>query len=196
MIKRTIKVLVLVLGVVVVYLTYSYHRLHNPIDEIIYSEMTSIKVIPIKSYSQLIKSDTSYDFSDNTGFVTLHYNLRELLKPEETVTVYMDDTNGFIFSYQHDFKNGRKLQINYIYDGVENVTQSIVAIENDGSEKKTREEILDLLRDDDLDSTWLIRQSTYVWETLLLSVWFEKGSHRYSFDNIGNIQIVKSNILG
>ncbi|CYU32902.1 TipC family immunity protein [Streptococcus suis] len=194
--KHIIKVLILVLAIVVVHLTYNYYQFRNPIDEIIYSEMTSIKVIPIKSYSQLIKSDTSYDFSDNTGFVTLHYNLRELLKPEETVTVYMDDTNGFIFSYQHDFKNGRKLQINYIYDGVENVTQSIVAIENDGSEKKTREEILDLLRDDDLDSTWLIRQSTYVWETLLLSVWFEKGSHRYSFDNIGNIQIVKSNILG
>ncbi|HEM5295804.1 TPA: TipC family immunity protein [Streptococcus suis] len=194
--KHIIKVLILVLAIVVVHLTYNYYQFRNPIDEIIYSEMTSIKVIPIKSYSQLIKSDTSYDFSDNTGFVTLHYNLSELLKPEETVTVYMDDTKGFIFSYRHDFKNGRKLQINYIYDGVENVTQSIVAIENDGSEKKTREEILDLLRDDDLDSTWLIRQSTYVWETLLLSVWFEKGSHRYSFDNIGNIQIVKSNILG
>lgn len=193
--KHIIKVFVLVLGIVVVYLTYSYHQLRNPIDEIIYSEMTSIKVIPIKSYSQLIKSDTNYDFSDNTGFVTLHYNLRELLRSEETVTVYMDDTKGFIFSYQYNFKNGGKLQINYTYDGVENVTQSIVAMENDGSERKTREEILDLLSDDDLNSTWLSRQSTYVWETLLLSVWFEKGSHRYSFDNLGNIQISKSDIL-
>lgn len=193
--KHIIKVLILVLAIVVVYLTYNYYQLRNPIDEILYSEMTSIKVMPIKSYSQLIQSDTSYDFSDNTGFVTLHYNLRELLRPEETVTVYMDDTKGFIFSYQYDFKNGRKLQINYTYDGSENVTQSIVAIENDGSEKKTREEILDLLRDGGFDNTWLSRQSAYVWETLFLSVWFEKGSHRYSFDNLGNIQISKSDIL-
>ncbi|WP_421364287.1 hypothetical protein [Streptococcus suis] len=77
MIKRTIKALVLVLGVVVVYLTYSYHRLHNPIDEIIYSEddkyMTDTRWLGTEGW---VKMQRVVTLSDGTKIISTMFIIK------------------------------------------------------------------------------------------------------------------------
>ncbi|MGF0122767.1 TipC family immunity protein [Streptococcus suis] len=46
-----------------------------------------------------------------------------------------------------------------------------------------------------LDATWLREKSSYILNDVVLKTWFEKGSQRYSFDNLGDVKIVESSVL-
>ncbi|HEL1634509.1 TPA: TipC family immunity protein [Streptococcus suis] len=58
-----------------------------------------------------------------------------------------------------------------------------------------KEEVLNYLKTYGIDATWLREKSSYILNDAVLKTWFEKGSQRYSFDNLGDVKIVESSVL-
>ncbi|MBL6439586.1 TipC family immunity protein [Streptococcus suis] len=58
-----------------------------------------------------------------------------------------------------------------------------------------KEEVLNYLKTYGIDATWLREKSSYVLNDVVLKTWFEKGSQRYSFDNLGDVKIIESSVL-
>ncbi|HFI0435759.1 TPA: TipC family immunity protein [Streptococcus suis] len=58
-----------------------------------------------------------------------------------------------------------------------------------------KEEVLNYLNTYGIDATWLREKSSYILNDVVLKTWFEKGSQRYSFDNLGDVKIIESSIL-
>ncbi|MBF0779027.1 TipC family immunity protein [Streptococcus cuniculi] len=53
----------------------------------------------------------------------------------------------------------------------------------------SKSEILSYLKPYGISEEWLKKKSDFVLNDVLLKPWFEKGSQRYSFDNLGNVKI-------
>ena len=60
----------------------------------------------------------------------------------------------------------------------------------------SKEEILDYLKDYDIDQTWLATKSEQILYTYFLDIWFKEGSQRYSKENIGNLKVKYSETIG
>ena len=60
----------------------------------------------------------------------------------------------------------------------------------------SKEEILDYLKDYDIDQTWLATKSEQILYTYFLDIWFKEGSQRYSKENIGNLKVIYSDTIG
>ncbi|WP_421431870.1 TipC family immunity protein [Streptococcus suis] len=58
-----------------------------------------------------------------------------------------------------------------------------------------KEEVLNYLKTYGIDATWLREKSSYILNEVVLKTWFEKGSQRYSFDNLGDVKIIESSVL-
>ncbi|HEM3442184.1 TPA: TipC family immunity protein [Streptococcus suis] len=58
-----------------------------------------------------------------------------------------------------------------------------------------KEEVLNYWRTYGIDATWLREKSSYILNDVVLKTWFEKGSQRYSFDNLGDVKIIESSVL-
>ncbi|HEL1566074.1 TPA: TipC family immunity protein [Streptococcus suis] len=58
-----------------------------------------------------------------------------------------------------------------------------------------KEEVLNYLKTYGIDATWLREKSSYILNEVVLKTWFEKGSQRYSFDNLWDVKIVESSVL-
>ncbi|HEM3542394.1 TipC family immunity protein [Streptococcus suis] len=58
-----------------------------------------------------------------------------------------------------------------------------------------KEEVLNYLKTYGIDATWLREKSSYILNNVVLKTWFEKGSQRYSFDNLGDVKIIESSVL-
>ena len=60
----------------------------------------------------------------------------------------------------------------------------------------SKEEILDYLKDYDIDHAWLAEKSDQILYTYFLDIWFKEGSQRYSKENIGNLKVIYSDTIG
>ena len=60
----------------------------------------------------------------------------------------------------------------------------------------SKEEILDYLKDYDIDQTWLVEKSDQILYTYFLDIWFKEGSQRYSKENMGNLKVKYSETIG
>lgn len=60
----------------------------------------------------------------------------------------------------------------------------------------SKEEILDYLKDYDIDQAWLAEKSDQILYTYFLDIWFKEGSQRYSKENIGNLKVKYSDTIG
>ena len=60
----------------------------------------------------------------------------------------------------------------------------------------SKEEILDYLKDYDIDHAWLAEKSDQILYTYFLDIWFKEGSQRYSKENIGNLKVKYSDTIG
>ncbi|HEM4974948.1 TipC family immunity protein [Streptococcus suis] len=58
-----------------------------------------------------------------------------------------------------------------------------------------KEELLNYLKTYGIDAAWLREKSSYILNDVVLKTWFEKGSQRYSFDNLGDVKIIESSVL-
>ena len=60
----------------------------------------------------------------------------------------------------------------------------------------SKEEILDYLKDYDIDQAWLAEKSDQILYTYFLDIWFKEGSQRYSKENMGNLKVKYSETIG
>ena len=60
----------------------------------------------------------------------------------------------------------------------------------------SKEEILDYLKDYDIDQAWLSEKSDQILYTYFLNIWFKEGSQRYSKENMGNLKVNYSETIG
>ena len=60
----------------------------------------------------------------------------------------------------------------------------------------SKEEILDYLKDYDIDQAWLTEKSDQILYTYFLDIWFKEGSQRYSKENMGNLKVKYSDTIG
>ena len=60
----------------------------------------------------------------------------------------------------------------------------------------SKEEILDYLKDYDIDQAWLAEKSDQILYTYFLDIWFTEGSQRYSKENMGNLKMKYSETIG
>ena len=60
----------------------------------------------------------------------------------------------------------------------------------------SKEEILDYLKDYDIDHAWLAEKSDQILYTYFLDIWFKEGSQRYSRENMGNLKVKYSETIG
>ena len=60
----------------------------------------------------------------------------------------------------------------------------------------SKEEILDYLKDYDIDHAWLAEKSDQIFYTYFLDIWFKEGSQRYSRENMGNLKVKYSETIG
>ena len=60
----------------------------------------------------------------------------------------------------------------------------------------SKEEILDYLKDYDIDQTWLTEKSDQILYSYFLDIWFKEGSQRYSKENMGNLKVKYSDTIG
>ena len=60
----------------------------------------------------------------------------------------------------------------------------------------SKEEILDYLKDYDIDQTWLATKSDQILYTYFLDIWFKEGSQHYSKENMGDLKVKYSDTIG
>ena len=60
----------------------------------------------------------------------------------------------------------------------------------------SKEEILDYLKDYDIEQAWLAEKSDQILYTYFLDIWFKEGSQRYSKENMGNLKVIYSDTIG
>ena len=60
----------------------------------------------------------------------------------------------------------------------------------------SKEEILDYLKDYNIDQVWLAEKSDQILYTYFLDIWFKEGSQRYSKENMGNLKVKYSDTIG
>lgn len=60
----------------------------------------------------------------------------------------------------------------------------------------SKEEILDYLKDYDIEQAWLAEKSDQILYTYFLDIWFKEGSQRYSKENMGNLKVKYSETIG
>lgn len=60
----------------------------------------------------------------------------------------------------------------------------------------SKEEILDYLKDYDIDQAWLAEKSDQILYTYFLDIWFKEGSQRYTKENMGNLKVKYSDTIG
>ncbi|WP_167740123.1 TipC family immunity protein, partial [Streptococcus acidominimus] len=171
-----------------------YTSLKNPIDEMLYSEITRFKIVDLPRYSEVINSDTSYDLRGDGGFISLSYNLNNL-QFNERVSIYVSNLKTYLFIYDLSLKNGKSLIITYKYDRTSFLRQNIYLTDGDESKIEDLDIIFEYLSENQLDKEWLKNKSEIVLHDILLKPWFEKGSQRYSFENLGNLKIEESTLL-
>ena len=57
------------------------------------------------------------------------------------------------------------------------------------------DEVLDYLKTYNIDKAWLKKKSHEILYDDILKVWFEKGSQRYSFKNLGDLKIERAEMF-
>lgn len=60
----------------------------------------------------------------------------------------------------------------------------------------SKEEILDYLKDYDIDQAWLAEKSDQILYNYFLDIWFKEGSQRYSKENMGDLKVKYSDTIG
>lgn len=194
------KKVLLMLGLVIVvalsgYWFSVYRSLKNPFDEMIYSETQSTKVTLFTPLSTVIESDEHYKADEVLSILSYDDSI---LDNGEQLDVFISPST-LTFTYKLELEKQVHLGIFYIYDTDKSIlTQSAYLSDQteDKSEKTYHgDDLLPQLSVYGKDLDWLQTTSQTVLEDDILGLWFKKGSHRYSLDNLGNLTITYDDVL-
>ena len=192
----------LMLGLVIVvvlsgYWVSVYRSLKNPFDEMYYSETESINIIGLPTLSDVVGNQNHYDPVEQV-FPILDYD-QSLLEAKDNMMVFVVEPIRLRFLFKREISDNVYLGIIYTYTVKQRkLSQRIYLSEQteDGSEETYHgDDLLPQLSAYGKDLDWLQTTNQTILEDDILGLWFKKGSHRYSLDNLGDLTITYDNVL-
>lgn len=131
-------------------------------------------------YSKKLSGETylNIDYVYEEGFVKQNVSIAFSNVSDFTVQAFINESKnrGYVRTADEIYRSLR---------GGEPLRKSLVS----------KEEILDYLKDYDIDQTWLAEKSDQILYTYFLDIWFKEGSQRYSKENIGNLKVIYSDTI-
>jgi len=132
-------------------------------------------------YSKKLSGDTylNIDYVYENGFVKQNVSIAFSKVSDFTVQALIDQSKkrGYVRTEDEIYRS---------IGGGEPPRKSLVS----------KEEILDYLKDYDIDQAWLAEKSDQILYTYFLDIWFKEGSQRYSKENRGNLKVKYSDTIG
>ncbi|MCY7152580.1 TipC family immunity protein [Streptococcus gallolyticus subsp. gallolyticus] len=172
-----------------------YRSLKNPFDEMIYSETQSTKVTLFTPLSTVIESDEHYKADEVLSILSYDDSI---LDNGEQLDVFISPST-LTFTYKLELEKQVYLGIFYTYDTDKSIlTQSAyLSDQTEDENKKTYhgDDLLTQLSAYGKDLDWLQSTSQTVLEDNILGLWFKKGSHRYSLENLGDLTITYDDVF-
>ncbi|WP_260471424.1 TipC family immunity protein [Streptococcus cristatus] len=132
-------------------------------------------------YSKKLSGDTylNIDYVYENGFVKQNVSIAFSKVSDFTVQAFINQSKkrGYVRTADEIYRS---------IGGEEPPRKSLVS----------KEEILDYLKDYDIDHAWLAEKSDQILYTYFLDIWFKEGSQRYSRENMGNLKVKYSETIG
>ena len=132
-------------------------------------------------YSKKLSGDTylNIDYVYENGFVKQNVSIAFSKVSDFTIQAFINESKnrGYVRTADEIYRS---------IGGEEPPRKSLVS----------KEEILDYLKDYDIDQAWLAEKSDQILYTYFLDIWFKEGSQRYSKENIGNLKVIYSDTIG
>ena len=132
-------------------------------------------------YSKKLSGDTylNIDYVYENGFVKQNVSIAFSKVSDFTVQAFINESKnrGYVRTADEIYRS---------IGGGEPPRKSLVS----------KEEILDYLKDYDIDQTWLATKSDQILYTYFLDIWFKEGSQRYSKENMGDLKVKYSDTIG
>ena len=133
------------------------------------------------TYSKKLSGDTylNIDYVYENGFVKQNVSIAFSKVSDFTVQAFINQSKkrGYVRTADEIYRS---------IGGEEPPRKSLVS----------KEEILDYLKDYDIDHAWLAEKSDQILYTYFLDIWFKEGSQRYSRENMGNLKVKYSETIG
>lgn len=192
MTKRPIKLLMIIflpLAGLFIWWFAIYNSLKNPFDEMLYSETTLIRVTNFTPLNEVVGSSSYYKKDEVVSILT--YN-RSLLNENENLSI-ITSNRGLTFNYKIEVGNDIYFTVRYTYSDDNILLQEIHITDNDIIYKDS--DLVSQLAIYGKDLEWVKAVSQDVLDDKILGLWFEKGSSRYSLNNLGNLEIEYDDIL-
>lgn len=131
-------------------------------------------------YSKKLSGDTylNIDYVYENGFVKQNVSIAFSKVSDFTIQAFINESKnrGYVRTADEIYRS---------IGGEEPPRKSLVS----------KEEILDYLKDYDIDQAWLAEKSDQILYTYFLDIWFKEGSQRYSKENIGNLKVIYSDTI-
>ena len=132
-------------------------------------------------YSKKLSGDTylNIDYVYEEGFVKQNVSIAFSKVSDFTVQAFINESKnrGYVRTADEIYRS---------IGGEEPPRKSLVS----------KEEILDYLKDYDIDQAWLAEKSDQILYTYFLDIWFKEGSQRYSKENMGDLKVKYSDTIG
>ena len=132
-------------------------------------------------YSKKLSGDTylNIDYVYENGFVKQNVSIAFSKVSDFTVHAFINESKnrGYVRTADEIYRS---------LGGGEPPRKSLVS----------KEEILDYLKDYDIDQTWLATKSDQILYTYFLDIWFKEGSQHYSKENMGDLKVKYSDTIG
>jgi hypothetical protein len=132
-------------------------------------------------YSKKLSGDTylNIDYVYEDGFVKQNVSIAFSKVSDFTVQAFINQSKkrGYVRTTDEIYRS---------IGGGEPPRKSLVS----------KEEILDYLKDYDIDQAWFAEKSDQILYTYFLDIWFKEGSQRYSKENMGNLKVKYSDTIG
>ena len=132
-------------------------------------------------YSKKLSGDTylNIDYVYEDGFVKQNVSIAFSKVSDFTVQAFINQSKkrGYVRTADEIYRS---------IGGEEPPSKSLVS----------KEEILDYLKDYDIDQAWLAEKSDQILYTYFLDIWFKEGSQRYSKENMGDLKVKYSDTIG
>ena len=132
-------------------------------------------------YSKKLSGDTylNIDYVYENGFVKQNVSIAFSKVSDFTIQAFINESKnrGYVRTTDEIYRS---------IGGEEPPRKSLVS----------KEEILDYLKDYDIDQAWLAEKSDQILYTYFLDIWFKEGSQRYSKENMGNLKVIYSDTIG
>ena len=132
-------------------------------------------------YSKKLSGDTylNIDYVYENGFVKQNVSIAFSKVSDFTIQAFINESKnrGYVRTADEIYRS---------IGGEEPPRKSLVS----------KEEILDYLKDYDIDQAWLAEKSDQILYTYFLDIWFKEGSQRYSKENMGDLKVKYSDTIG